>query len=220
MDIDKYLQLRRSFIDFVQRIVDEDISREGNMRRAAKRLGFLVDNTLVLTEDVESNMLMDYMLFEKNGSPNRLIDRYSKKNADTLDENDKILLDSILNHHFSLFEVKEINKEDCTLKMFDLLGKQNLTLLDIGLSKTGKIGSLFAARIVPAEDVFITSGLILGFEKNKQLRLLTEISRQYRKPNRRRSLKLKSSKKTSTTLIEVMYGAYKKWGIKTLTFEH
>jgi len=167
MVTNRYIELRRSYTKIVNEIMDSDKSRAGNIKRAGKKLGLLENDTFVLTEEVDSNVLMDYMLFEKNGSANRLIDKFAKHSTENIDENEQLLLNSMLNNHFSIFEVTDIDKVNCTLILFDILGKQNFTLFDIGLSQTGSTGTLFATRIVPIEDVYITSGLTFAFAKKK-----------------------------------------------------
>jgi len=220
MEIERYLEIRRSFTKFVDIIVQTDEDRKVNMKRAATKLGLLDEGVIVIMEELDSNALMDYMLFEKNGRADRLIDRFLLHSKGNLDKNESNLLDGLLKNHFSFFELKAINKENFTLSLFDIIEKKDLSLVDIGFSQTAIEGIFFAARIIPIEGINITSGLTFAFEEKNRLRLLTEISKHARKKNRKRSIKIKANKTSSPKLIEIMIRAHKKWGVETITYLH
>jgi len=219
MSPDRYLEIRNCYKYFVNEILDETSNSGILVKKAAKKLGLFYDNTLIIDNDDESNVLMDYVLYEKNGMPNRVVDRFYKLFGNKIDETRKIILNGMLNNHYSVFEITSINSDLYTLQLFDLIGKQTYALMDIGFSTTAKVGAILATRLIPTENINITSGQSSVFQEEKRVRLLADISKKNKNRPRKRSIKIKSRKSDRKTLQEVVFILNKKYGIQILTID-
>jgi len=210
MRIDRYIEIRNCQKEFAYSILDFEIE-DGSLKRAGKTLGFLEGETLYFDDEEESNILMEYILFEKNGKKNRLIDRYHTSCFSELSTTEQMILEGMQNSIYSIYKVIECKPERSSSKIYDLVGKKEYELIDINMSQSASVGLLLATRLVPIEDMYITSGLIFAFEPQRQLRLLTEISKSRPK---KRKISIKPKKSTSKTLLEIMHDANKKWGME------
>lgn len=220
MNIDRYIKIRNCYKEFTSNILDTEDDNGIKMRRAGRKLGFVNDeNVFVFEDEDETNVLMDFLIYEKNGLSNRIIDRISKDENSDLNDLEEMILEGMRANHFSLFEVVEKDLENNSLELSDLLGSYIYTLKDVGFSSTAQIGTLIATRLVPIEDVYFTSGLSFAFNEDKRLRLLTFIAKNKRKPNRRKSIKIKAKKSNKVTLMEIMFNAHKRWGYDVVTLD-
>ncbi|MEM9544619.1 MAG: hypothetical protein AAGA77_01530 [Bacteroidota bacterium] len=217
MTAERYLEIRNCQKSFVYEIADTDNSGRKGILRAAKQLGFLENETIVFEDEEESNVLMDYMLYEKNGRSNRLVDRFLKQNDEPLDDLRKLILNGMINNYYSVFEIKQIDVDQSNVILFDLISKKEYILMDFGFSSTASLGTLLATRIIPCEDVFVTSGLSFAFNSHHRLRILTTISRQKDKHRRPASKKSKSNKSNSKTMFEIMFNLHKQYGLYITT---
>jgi hypothetical protein len=128
---------------------------------------------------------MDFALFELLINNKNFIERYYELGLlESVEE--KILLEGKLNAFTSLFEVAGIDRENCLIKLSDILDSdKNYSLVDIGFSQTGRVGLLFFTRIIPLPDFNMTGGVSFGFRKETKQKLL----------NGYRFLQLKSNNK-------------------------
>lgn len=143
-----------------------------DIRSAGKKLNLLEQNTFILENEQDLDIVMDFALFELLINNRNFIERYYDLDFPDTDE-ENILLESKLNAFTSLFEVVGFDKENCLIKAIDVLDSdRNYSLIDIGFSQTGWNGLLFFTRIIPLPEFNITGGVSFGFRRETKERLL------------------------------------------------
>ncbi len=81
-----------------------------------------------------------------------------------------------------------------------------ITMFDIGISSTGIEGFMFYTRLIPIQDVYISSGVSFAFQAEVKERLLDDIS----------FLRLKKRRKLSSAdLFILTYKKSKIYGVET-----
>lgn len=87
-------------------------------------------------------------------------------------------MESMMKYHASFFEVVSLDIERNTLKVIDILDKnrEEFEIMDLGLSHSLQVGSLFFSRLLPTRNVFITSGMLIGYPLSENIRLLSDLS--------------------------------------------
>ena len=119
-------------------------------------------------------------------------------------------MNGLLNQHSSLFEIKSINPGGSTLVLEDLLdaSRKEYMLMDIGLSKTARLGFILYNRLIPLRDINMTSGVSFIFEKIYKDKLLSAISLAAFKKRR---------KLTGTEMFLLIHEKNKLYGMETRT---
>lgn len=204
MESSKYLKIRKVYSKFVYTILKSDKNAHNNLIKAGKKLGFWEGGKkLVFEREEETNVLMDFLLYEKNGKPNRLIDEFKADNNNLAEEENEIL-NGMLKNYDSLFEIVGIDKSQSILDLLDLQSKKEYKLKDISFSKTAKTERFIYTRLIPIENINMTSGLSFYFHPKNRLKLLTKISGQLANRN----------SKNKRTLFEKMFKCHKSYGIE------
>ena len=80
--------------------------------------------------------------------------------------------------------------------------------MDIGLSQTSVVGLIFYARLLPIQDIYMTSGVSFVFEKNHKDKLLGFISFATFK---------KRNKLNTTEMFVLMHKKHELFGLKIKT---
>jgi hypothetical protein len=184
-------------------------SNKNDLVTAAKLLGFWNGKAMVFDSENDSETMMDLMVFEKITSNLPACNRFQMSNPKLNDlqlEN----MNGILNNYPSLFEVKSIDSIGNTLVLEDLLdaSRKEYVLMDIGMSKTARLGSVFYTRLIPIRDINMTSGASFIFEKIYKEKLLSAIS--FAAVKKRRKL-------TSTEMYILMHEKNRQFGMETRT---
>ena len=201
MTTKKYKKIREVYSKFVYKVLDTDKEGRENLINAGKKLKFWDGNQMVFETEEETNVLVDYLLYEYNGRSNRLVDHYQNEQIN-LNSMEKEILQGMVDNHNSLFKVQEIDKEKSILNLLDTQSKLEYKLKDISFSQTIEEGILMYTRLIPIEDIFMTSGLSFCFNGGNRLKLLTLISRQYQ------------NSEIEETLFEKMHRCNKSYGIE------
>lgn len=219
MKIERYRKIRRCYPEFTAKIVDSD-EDIGNVERAGKRLGILEGKTFMFEYEEETNVLIEYILFEKNGKKNSLVERYALRTDTELDESEKIILNGMLNSYFSVFEVNEIYTAQHMIELVDIVEEGRYILIDIGLSQSTSKGDLLCTRLLPIEeDVYMASGVNFGFSSDKRQKVLRNIPKKKKFRIRKSRLKLNAKKSDSRSLLERMVHVNRRWGAEVRTNE-
>ncbi|MCX6256916.1 MAG: hypothetical protein NTW49_03315 [Bacteroidia bacterium] len=143
-----------------------------DIRIAGKRLKLLEKNTFILDDEQDLDIVMDFALFELLIKNQNFIERYYELDLpETVEEN--ILLEGKLNAFTSLFEVVELDKENCIIKLIEVLESDKIySIIDIGFSQTGWAGLLVFTRLIPLPDFYITGGVSFGFKSEQKEKLI------------------------------------------------
>lgn len=218
MNKQKYIQIRSVYSDFVYKILKADKDARKNMIEAGKRLGFWSGEVMEFEGEEESSVLMDYLLYEKVFKSKRLIDQYeSEKHQITTDE--EKILNGMIDNHDSLFEVLSINKEKSMIKLLDLITKEEHEFMDIAFSKSNITSLLIYTRLVPIDDIYMTSGVSFCFHPTNKLSLLTVISGSKLKSSASRRKKNYKHKNRKRALLEKMLKCNRQFGMEVTTIE-
>lgn len=178
MQLREYRAIRESGKELGSEIFKFIIENNKNdLISAAKLLGFWNGKIMVFEKEFDMETMMDFMIFEKMTQNAPAFKRYFDSNPKLNDlqlEN----MTGIINFYSSLFEIKRIDSKNNTLVFEDLLdaGKKEYLLMDVGLSQTALIGSIFYARLIPIRDINITSGMSFAFLNRFKDKLLSAIS--------------------------------------------
>ncbi len=184
-------------------------SNKHELISAAKLLGFWDGKMMVFDSENDSETMMDLMVFEKI-SPNIPACKRFQMSNPKLNDLQQENLNGALNNYSSLFEVKSIDSIGNTVVLGDLLdaNRNEYLLMDIGMSKTARLGSIFYTRLIPIRDINMTSGASFIFEKIYKDKLLSAIS--FASVKKRRKL-------TSTEMFILMHEKNRQFGMGTRT---
>ena len=176
MTIEDYKIIRNKGKTLAYKILDYKKSNREDIIFAGKVLGFWDGAAMAFDKEEESDVLMDYLIYEKNKHGNRLINSFYDSKIAFSDLEEEILQGQV-DYHSSLFEIVDIDTVNCEIILTDLLDKNNTVykLMDLGLSQTGRIGLLVYTRLIPIRDINMTSGVSFGFVAKVKDRILNDI---------------------------------------------
>jgi len=204
MRVNEYKEIRQAGIKLAHVILKSDDSKK-NMLYAAELLGFWNGKAMEFEDEDESDVLMNFLLYEKNKKGNKLIDQFYDSEVE-LDDLEEEILEGMVNSHASLFEVKRF--EFPLIILIDLLNKdKEYVLIDLGFSQTGEVGGILYSRLIPIRDIYMTSGVTFAFEPLYKEQVLNDISFAKFKSNR---------KLNSTDLYLLTYKKSKHYGKKVI----
>ena len=175
---------------------------------AGKLLNFWDGQAMIFDTEEESDVLMDFLIYERDIEGNKLIDNFYNSDVQ-LNEIEEEILEGMVNYNSSLFEVQEINSDSCILTLIDLFdgNYKEYKLMDLGFSQTTKVGLVIYSRLIPVRRINMTSGVSFGFDLPAKDKILSNVSflRFKRKGNLNSTdlfvLALKKSKQYGINLI-------------------
>jgi len=218
MSIEIYRLIRSEYKDLTYEMLKEPKVDGYFIKRVANRFGLISEGSLIMKSEEETNLMMDYIIYEKNGESQNVVQRYEKRFGDTLEGLRKQVLDGMLRQHYSVFQVKEINRTEHTLLLLDLLNNEEFILRDSGFSLTGSLGLIVATRLIPINGLHITSGMSLAFAETQRLRILNALFKERSKKRRKSTKKLSANKRNKTrTKLEILYELHLRHGIQVIT---
>ena len=209
MKIDEYKAIRESGQEVLDMIFK--YAAENNKQAiisSAKLLGFRDGKRMVFASENDSETLMDFMVFEKSTQNDAAYQRFYRS-CPTLDELQQVNMNGILHFYSSVFEVKSIDHKGYTIVLGDLMDAgREYQLIDIEMSKTVPAGFIIFTRLIPINDVNMTSGVGFGFNRIDKDKLLSAISLAEFKHRR---------KLTKTELFILMHEKNRQYGVETRT---
>lgn len=203
----KYKKYRKAAIELNKKIT-EKVFDAVDLDDAVNLLGFdRRGRTIIFDSEFEMDVMSDFMMFESIKGEKRSIDVYKEKYPAETDFEEEIL-EALINSRSSLFKIEHIDKKDNTIWLFDILNeKQNIPLVDIGLSMSAETGFLMFTRLIPFEDFCMTSGVSFVFNPN----LETYVARRYKK-----IMKKFKSENDSTRKFVAFFRLSKECGMKVI----
>jgi len=174
---EEYKIVRKSGMDLAYKILDTLSKKNKEMQHAGKLLGFWDGKAMIFDSEEEVDVLMDFVLYEKNNFGIKLIDKFYDSAYD-LSEIEEEILEGMVDYHSSLFQIKSIDSVNCIITLIDLFDKKQteFKLMDLGISKTGSARIIFYTRLIPIRDVYMTSGVSFGFDASVKNKILSDIS--------------------------------------------
>ena len=149
------------------------------VKAEAKNLGMVAKGVLVFEDEDEMSVLLDRIVFDVPSGGKTIIAQYIKSKAqEELTDLEKELLSGMLRAWFSLFEVVSVYSRFSSLKLRDLLNpREEIRLIDLGISQTAEPGYLLATRLIPIRDWHMTSGIGFPFQPALKEQLLQGLKR-------------------------------------------
>ncbi|MEO8148771.1 MAG: hypothetical protein ABI723_14095 [Bacteroidia bacterium] len=177
MNQSEYIKVRKTYAEITSHIFKYGIENGAKIIDIARLFHFAVGNTLVLESEHESDYIAEYLIFESEIKGQKTIDLFYDE-AEDMDSEWEEMLESMVNHRPSLYEVVEINEKAHCVYLKDLLNKSEdkFELLDLNFSKTAANGLLVYARLLPIRNTHISSGISFPFSNKFKEPLLKEIS--------------------------------------------
>lgn len=152
-------------IEFIK-IVQDDF------KEAARALGILEDEQIVIDDESDQDSFFDFIIhdFVNLESNQTAVQAYASSDKyKELDTIQKELVDANLKAVPSLYLVKDVDKENNSIKLFDVFNSFKETeIIDIGLSKTLKKRKHYIfMRVLELEKLGMTTGMSSVFDSSK-----------------------------------------------------
>ncbi|OHB62498.1 MAG: hypothetical protein A2Y76_05200 [Planctomycetes bacterium RBG_13_60_9] len=157
--VKRYREYRRIAWNLNNEVFPEYLSRS-IFDAAGKKLGMLQKNTLVMGNEDEIGLLMDYSIHDCREKGDNAVSRY-RADAHLDPQSDKYaVVKAMSESFFTLIEAIEV-LPGVGVGVADLWADREYLLIDMGFSKTARKGLVLATRILPFERFVTTSGAAL-----------------------------------------------------------
>jgi SEC-C motif len=151
----RYQHLRRVGVELNNHLVkrlDKSIFDEGG-----KKLGMLKRGVLVLDTEDQINVLMDFCLHDLRRDGINEIERFWRESPPAPDSDEWILIQALRKARYSLYAV-ESKVPGVGIQIRDLMRDDTQFVMDVGLSRSVRVGSVMAARIMTPDGIGMTTG--------------------------------------------------------------
>jgi len=158
----EYKAYRRAYIELNHKIMKRNLERD-QLQRSAELLGIVRRGTVVFQDEEETSVLMDFALHEYRDQDKNAIALY-KETVGGASAVERAVLSALISSRTSLFRIISASPTERISTLRDLLNEgQPVRLMDIGLSQSADPDYSLFVRLVPFEDLFITSGISFVF---------------------------------------------------------
>jgi hypothetical protein len=154
----EYKRLREAGRHLNQAIIDS--LPKAAMLTSAKKLGLRKGKSLIFNSEHEMHVLFDYCLYTYKKGGKTAIERFLEGNALPEVSEQMTLLQAMRKAHYSVFQVKSI-QQGTGATLFDILRAETIVLMDVGIGSTAMPGMLFAGRVLPLDEYYMTSGAFM-----------------------------------------------------------
>lgn len=171
----RYQQLRQANLALNTRLMNS-LSRSV-MDEGGRRLNVLEDGVLIFDSDDMMAVLMDYCIHDVRRYGVNAVEQYLSVSPPAEGSDDWALLHALRTSRFSVFAVEAI-ESGVGVRVRDLLRDAAVFVVDVGLSTTGRVGMVFAMRVMVADGVGMTTGaaLLVGkLPKSARTELVADI---------------------------------------------
>jgi hypothetical protein len=142
----------------------QSLSRS-SILESAKKLGLAEGNVLVFDNPEETSVLFDYCLYCSRMGGKTVSERYIERTPPLPQSDEMVVLRAMIDSFYSVFQVGQVYKGR-GVSLYDFFRKNDVFLVDIGLSDTAVSDMPFAGGILPFADFHISAGALLPlFEK-------------------------------------------------------
>jgi|GEM_PF-470030 len=167
-----YIHFRKTGRALSTKIIKSDVI-PFDPKVIAKRMGILEGKQLILEGEQEMDAMMDFGLQDIKVADKSHFQRYAELGLPDTTPDEYVVMDA-RNHSFmSLYQITNADSAACTVHVIDLLNKNApLQFQEIGLSQTGKPGSLIFTRLLPFPNFLVTGGVSFIFNPIHKDRLI------------------------------------------------
>ena len=156
--VGRYKQLRQVGLAFNMQLT-KTLSKS-EIHEGGRKLGILKNDTLVLDNEDEIAILMDFCLHDVRRHGINAIDRFLSQPTPPLDSDKTLILRGKYGARFSLFMV-EATEPGVGVHVRDVLYDEDVFLTDIGFSTSAKVGLVIAFRLMTVDGINMTTGAAL-----------------------------------------------------------
>jgi len=176
MDIQRYERLRQVSRRLMHEVT-KTIPREA-YEEMGKALGILRNNTFVLDSMDVSSVLMDACVFDWIRNGQNLVEIYFEAHPQAPGTDERLLSQAFCRAKYRVL-MPEALRPGAVTYWTDVLSREPITLMDIGLSQTVAHGfrGLFATRTALMEDWWMTTGAGLPISDRKTCEIVLEMIR-------------------------------------------
>jgi hypothetical protein len=143
----------------VHNVAASDFIGEKSRLEVAKRLGLAKGRTLLVENDTEWALMMDFALHATKQGRSRAIDRYAQV-AQPANEDSALVLQAMCSSIFSVWHI-ERRHEVAGLILADMLHEGEVWLMNEALEKSAENGLIFAARLCLIDGFAMSTGVIV-----------------------------------------------------------
>jgi len=144
-------------------------------------LGIYKNDTLVFSSESETDVLMDYCIYDYRWDGRNVIERYINQTPIEDGSDEQILLNAMLEARYSLFVVDDVVRGR-GVRTRDLLRGDSGFIMDVAFSETAVKGFILACRIIsPGGGFSMTTGAGLPADRPIVGRIIQEIPKRFGK---------------------------------------
>jgi hypothetical protein len=137
------------------RSLPKDVLDEGGTA-----LGLLEGNRLVLGDEAEMAIFMDYCIYSVRRDGRNAVERFLADSPPVPGSEEAALLPAMCAARYSLFAVERV-RPGRGIELRDLLRRDPVSLVDLGLSRTASEGLVLASRVIAPPGLAMTTGASL-----------------------------------------------------------
>jgi hypothetical protein len=126
--------------------------------KAAKAFGLLAGKKLMLESNDELTILFDHIIYDRSNRGRIPVQRYLAKLPPTQDQDEELVRRAMEHARFSIFELEEVHPGRGVAVRDRVRGGEPLFVVDEALSSTVRAKRLFAFRLLPFPNYWMTSG--------------------------------------------------------------
>ncbi|HEY2587139.1 MAG TPA: SEC-C metal-binding domain-containing protein [Tepidisphaeraceae bacterium] len=156
--VERYKELRaksRTLSNALAKSLPGDVIKE-----AAKRLGMLKGNEILLETEDEIAVVMDVGLFDVRRNGENAVQRFLRERAPAEGSDERLILEAMRSARHSIFQAVRAQPNVGVL-VRDALREDEVFVWDIGFSHTARRGALMAGRLYSPGEVTMTTGATL-----------------------------------------------------------
>ncbi len=131
----------------------------------AKKLGMINRKTIVFQNETELDILTDYILYNHRPKGKNLVERYLESIDLPPFSDEMTVLQGMVNSRYSVFFAERVLKGK-GLELTDVLKRDTLALMDKNLGMSHVEGAIFAGRVIPLRNFYMTSGAFLPVDSD------------------------------------------------------
>jgi hypothetical protein len=158
-----YPEIRKRGIDLNQKILKK-LSKD-DFKACARQLKVWHNKTLVLDDENQLDLLMDYAMYAYRPHGVSLAEKYQRLFSQNLDPFEKALLQRMTKARYALYQIDSTNSED-TLQATDIFSKASYTLIDYQLARSAWEGLILANHLIEFDGFFVQTGVAVVATKD------------------------------------------------------
>jgi hypothetical protein len=159
--LERYRHLRATMRELHSQLLDT--LQKDTVTKCGRKLGFMVDGTLVFKNEDESSVLMDYCLYEGWSGQHNAISRFLDQQPYDPGSDEMVMLEAMSRARYSLLQVESVAK-GVGVNCRDLLRGDGGSIVDEGLGNTACPGVVFGCHLVMLPKMSITTGAPLPID--------------------------------------------------------